>query len=115
MTDDELVEFMKTKKIRPDYEKLEREYVLPLNITEMWTTFFDDSAPYNFDNALADLGDKFISIGKWKESSGGHHEGAEVLMTRKVTSVSKLPSNPMSTTINSERNSFLLKKDDMAL
>ena len=36
-------------------------------------------------------------------------------MHRKVTSLSKLPSNPMSTTINSERNSYVLKKDDVAL
>ena len=36
-------------------------------------------------------------------------------MHRKVTSVSKLPANPMSTTINNERNSYLLKRSDTAL
>ena len=115
MTDDDLVKFMKKKKLKPDYEKLEKEYVLPMNITEIWDTFFDDTAPYSFDYALEDLGEKFEKIGKWKESTGKHHEGADVLLHRKVTSVSKLPSNPMSTTIDSERNSYVLKKDDVAL
>lgn len=67
MTDDDLVKFMKKKKLKPDYEKLEKEYVLPMNITEIWDTFFDDAAPYSFDYALEDLGDKFEKIGKWKE------------------------------------------------
>ena len=114
MSDEDLIKFMKQKKLKKDYSKLEKEYVLPMNITEVWDTFFDDEAPYSFDNALVDLGDKFTSIGKWKESNK-KHEGADVILTRKVTSVSKLPSNPMSTTINSERHSYVLKKSDVAL
>ena len=92
MSDDELVKFMKQKKLKPDYEKLEREYVLPMNITEVWDTFFNDEAPYSFDNALADLGDKFKEIGSfWKYYSGqekaplltifigGNHEASNFL------------------------------------
>ena len=40
-----------------------------MNITEVWTAFFDDDAKYHFDNALKDLGEKFESIGKWKDYS----------------------------------------------
>ena len=116
MSDDELVKFMKDKAMRPEYIKLEYEYVLPMNISEVWSAFFDDNAQYSFDLALKDLGDKFGSIGQWKEGARGEtHEGANVIMHRKVTSISKLPSNPMSTTINNERNSYLLKRDDTSL
>ena len=52
MSDDELVKFMKGKKMRPEYEKLEYEYVLPMNISEVWSAFFDDNAQYSFDLAL---------------------------------------------------------------
>ena len=52
MSDDELVKFMNGKKMRPEYEKLEYEYVLPMNISEVWSAFFDDNAQYSFDLAL---------------------------------------------------------------
>ena len=107
---------MKQKKMKPDYNKLEKEMVLAMNITEVWTAFFADDAKYSLNNALIDLGDKFTSIGKWKDAkSGDKHEGADVIQHRRVTSVSKLPSNPLSTTINDERNSYLMVKSDTAL
>lgn len=62
---------MKKKKMRPEYVKLEYEYVLPMNISEVWSAFFDDNAQYNFDNALKDLGDKFGTTTQWKAGKKG--------------------------------------------
>lgn len=69
MTDEEIKKWMKKIGLKEGFEKLETEYVLPMNITEVWTAFFDDDAKYNFDNALKDLGEEFESIGKWKDYS----------------------------------------------
>lgn len=87
-----------------------------MNITEVWTAFFADDAKYSLDNALLDLGEKFETIGKWSEGKPGEmHEGTQIILHRKVTSVSKLPSNPMSSTVNDERNSYVLMQSDLGL
>jgi len=105
---------MKNVKVKKDFIKLEKEYVLPMNIQEVWDLFFNDDAKSPFVKAEEDLGDKFTSIGKWKEYTK-KHDGENSLKHRKVTSIAKLPSNAMSTTINNERNSYLLKLSDTEL
>lgn len=73
LSDKELVAYMKKVHVKKDFTKLEKEYVLPMNITEVWSTFFDNGAKYSFDNALVDLGDKFKSSGKWKKYTKKHN------------------------------------------
>ena len=114
MTDKELVAYMKKIKHKKDFLKLEKEYVMSMNIKEVWSAFFDDGAKYSFDNALTDLGDEILSEGEWKEYTK-KFDGEKALKHRKTTSVAKLPSNAMSTHIDNTRNSYLLKMTDTKL
>ena len=114
MTDEEIKKWMKKIGLKEGFEKLETEYVLPMNIEEVWAIFFADDAKYNFDNAMVDLGDILESIGKWKNYDELHDE-ERVLKHRVITSIDKLPSNPLSTTVENTRNSYLLQKSDTEL
>lgn len=114
MSDKELKKWMEKIGLNEGFEKLETEYVLPMNIEEVWAIFFADDAKYNFDNAMVDLGDILESIGKWKNYEKLHDE-ERVLKHRVITSIDKLPSNPLSTTVENTRNSYLLQKSDTEL
>lgn len=88
-----------------------------MNISEVWNNYFALDSPYSFDKALLDLGEVFSEQGAWEEPSDDYKEfeSQSVLKHRQVVSVAKLPKNPVSSTIDNKRNSYLLQFSDTAL
>ena len=87
-----------------------------MNIDEVWSNFFADNAPYSFDIALLDLGEKFESQPNWDDvEESSEIDGESYFKHRVVKSKSKLPQNPVSSYIDNVRNSYLLTMTDTAL